>query len=51
MTGGHIDETEDCYVFSNGSYEYRVNIMPTYTYELKLLVDGEVKYTWKKEDE
>ena len=51
VTGGHLDETEDYYVFPNGSYEYRVNFMPLYTYELKLAIDGKVKYTWKKEDE
>jgi len=51
VTGGHLDETEDYYVFPNGSYEYRVTFMPLNTYELKLAIDGKVKYTWKKEDE
>jgi hypothetical protein len=50
VAGGHLDETEDHYVFPNGSYEYRVNFMPLYTYELKLAIAGEVKYTFKKEN-
>lgn len=51
VKGGHLDEAEDYYVFPNGRYEYRVNFMPLNTYELKLAIDGKVKYTWKKEDE
>jgi len=51
VRGGHLDETEEYYVFPNGSYEYRVNFMPLNTYELKLAIDGKVKYSWRKEDE
>lgn len=51
VKGGHLDEAEDYYVFPNGRYEYRVTFMPLNTYKLKLVIDGKVKYTWKKEDE
>lgn len=51
VKGGHLDEAEDYYEFPNGRYEYRVTFMPLNTYELKLVIDGKVKYTWKKEDE
>lgn len=51
VKGGHLDKAEDYYVFPNGRYEYRVNFMPLNTYELKLAINGKVKYIWKKEDE
>lgn len=49
VNGGYMDEAEGYYVFPNGSYEYRLNINPVYTYELKLFVDGKINYHWKKE--
>ena len=49
VEGGYMDEAEGYYVFPNGSYEYRLNINPTYTYELKLFVEGKIDYHWKKE--